>query len=74
MKRMIRSVPEASGAEYQLWVELYPVQGPGDYYALKFSSIWTGAKQPEAAQCKGDFFLQREDLTVLKDLIEDVAR
>ena len=74
MKRMIRSVPEASGAEYQLWAELYPVQGPGDYYALKFSSVWTGAKQPEAAQSKGDFFLQRSDLAMLKDLIEDVAR
>ena len=72
MKRMIRSVPEASGAEYQLWMELAPTQSSGAEFFLKFSSIWTGAKQPEAAQSKGDFFLQRADLTLLKDLIEDV--
>jgi len=72
MKTMIRSVPEASGAEYQLWAELYPVQGPGDLYALKFSSIWTGAKDPAAAQAKGDFFLERENLNQLQNLIKDV--
>ena len=71
---MIRSVSEASGAEYQLWAELYPVQGPGDLYALKFNSIWTGAKDPGAAQAKGDFFLERKNLNQLQNLIKDVLR
>ena len=73
MKNMIRSVPEASGAEYQLWAELYPVQGPGEYYALKFSSVWTGGKDPGAFQSKGDFFLGAADLQRLRSLIEDAT-
>ena len=73
MKRMIGSVPEASGAEYQLWAALYPLQGPGDYYALKFSSVWTGAKDPGAFQSKGDFFLAPADLERLRSLIEGVS-
>jgi hypothetical protein len=72
MKTLIRSVPETSGAEYQLWAELYPVQGPGNLYALRFSSVWTGAKDPEAPQTKGDFFLERENLNQLQNLIKDV--
>jgi hypothetical protein len=74
MKVMIRSVPEASGAEYQLWVELTPAQASGDYYALRFSSIWTGAKDPDALQAKGNFFLERADLERLQTLIQDVLR
>ena len=73
-KKLIRSVPESSGAEYRLYAELYPVQGPGDLYALKFSSVWTGAKDPGAAQAKGDFFLERKDLQGLQALIEEVTR
>ena len=73
MKSMIRSVPEASGAEYQLWAELYPVQGPGEYYALKFSTVWTGAKDPGASQAKGDFFLDAMDLKRLRSLIDEVT-
>lgn len=70
MKQMIRSVAEASGAEYQLWAEVAPAQGPGELYAVKFTSIWTGAKDPQASQAKGDFFLERTDLKKLQALIE----
>jgi len=74
MKTLIRSVPEVSGAEYQLWGELYAVPNSNDLYALRFSSVWTGAKDPEAPQSKGEFFLQREDLARLDTLIKDVLR
>lgn len=74
MKRMIRSVPEASGAEYQLWMELAPTQSPGAEFFLKFSSIWTGAKDPSAEQAKGEFFLDREDINRMREMIQEVVR
>ena len=70
MKTLIRSVPETSGSEYQLWAELVPAQGPGELFCLRFSSVWTGAKNPAAAQIKGEFFLQQENLRQLKTMIE----
>lgn len=73
MKQMIRSVAEASGAEYQLWAEVTPAQGPGELYAVKFTSIWTGAKQPDAPQSRGDFFLDKTDLARLLELIKNVT-
>jgi hypothetical protein len=71
MKTMIRSVPEVSGAEYQLWAELSPVQGPGGLHRLHFTTVWTGAKQPEAPHNKADFFLERQDLHRLHDMIKE---
>ena len=74
MKRMIRSVSEASGAEYQLWAEIVPTQGDRDLFAVRFSSIWTGSRDPKASQAKGDFFLERQDLAKLHALIEEATR
>ena len=74
MKRMIRSVKEASGSEYQLWVEIAPTQGDQDLFAVRFSSVWTGARDPEGSQSKGDFFLDRQDLARLHSLIEEATR
>jgi hypothetical protein len=74
MKTMIRSVAEASGAEYQLWAEVSACQGSGDLFAVRFSSVWTGAKDPQAPQAKGDFFLERDDLHRLQRLIEEATR
>jgi hypothetical protein len=74
MKIMIRSVAEASGAEYQLWAELDRTQDQTGLFSLRFSSVWTGAKNPEARQVKGEFFLERENLHKLQNLIEDALR
>ena len=74
MKRMLRSVAEASSAEYQLWAEISPTQGDRDLFAVRFSSRWTGARDPEAEQARGDFFLARSDLAKLQELIEKATR
>lgn len=74
MKKLIRKVAEQSGSEYQVWAEIYPVQGPGNLFALKFSSVWTGARDPEAAQNKGNFFFERDDLDRLQVLIQEATQ
>lgn len=69
MKRLIQEVKEASGASYQLWAELVDCQHPSDYKQLTFSSVWTGAKNPEAAQRKGEMLLSPEALKNLQELL-----
>jgi hypothetical protein len=70
MKKLIHEVAEVSGATYQLWAELNDCYHPAGYKELRFSSVWTGAKDPEAPYNKGKFFLSPEALTNLKTLLE----
>lgn len=70
MKKMIHEVKEQSGNHYQLWAELTPCSHPEGYKALKFFSMYTGAKNPEVPWNKGQFFLPPESLQNLKDLLE----
>ena len=70
MKKLITSVQEQSGAEYQLWAELSDCPNPEGYKLLEFSSIWTGAKNPKLEKKKGRFFLSPEALVNFKELLE----
>lgn len=70
MKLLIHEVPETSGSTYQLWAELSPVTHPEEHYQLTFSSVWTGAKDPEAPQIKGQFLLGPAALDNLRDLLD----
>ena len=70
MKKLITSVQEQSGSEYQLWAEITDCSIPAGYKQLEFSSIWTGAKNPKLAQKKGRFFLSPEAFNNLKELLE----
>jgi len=74
MKRMLRSVAESKGTEYQLWAELTPCGCPGELYRFKFSSVWTGAKDPDASQSRAEFFLEKSDIMRLQKLFEDAVR
>lgn len=69
MKVLIHEVPEASGSVYQLWAELTAVDSPRDHQQLTFSSVWTGARDPEAPQIKGQFFLDQSSITNLRKLL-----
>lgn len=70
MKKLITTVPESSGAEYQLWAELTNVAVPAGHKTLVFSSIWTGAKDPKLAQTKSKFMLDTDSIANLKELLE----
>jgi hypothetical protein len=71
MKKLVSDVQEASGANYQLWAEVTRCQTPSNLVCLTFSSVWTGAKNPEAPQNKGQFFLDVNDVESLIDMLMD---
>lgn len=72
MKKLIHQVHEQSGKDYQLWAELTECARPEGFKALKFYSVYTGAKNPEVPWVKGQFFLDQEALHNLKNLLEGV--
>ena len=73
MKKMIHEVVEQSGNNYQLWAELTDCLRPEGYKTLKFTSMYTGAKNPEVPWNKGEFFLPPESLNNLKDLLAEAT-
>ena len=70
MKKLLHEVVETSGSSYQLWAELTVCPNPAGYRQLVFSSVWTGAKNPEAPQRKGEMLLSPEALKNLQELLE----
>jgi hypothetical protein len=71
MRKLIRDVQEARGSNYQLWAEVTRCQNPSDMISVSFSSVWTGSKNPEAPQSKGQFFLHIDDVDSLIDMLQD---
>lgn len=69
---LIHEVKETSGSTYQLFAELTRVDSPADHYTLTFYSVWTGAKDPEAPQVKGQFMLGPDAIANLKELLGTV--
>lgn len=72
MKKMIHEIKEQSGNDYQLWAELTECARPAGVKALKFYSVYSGAKNPDVPWNKGQFFLTPEALNNLKDLLEGI--
>jgi hypothetical protein len=70
MKKLIHEVEEQSGNNYQLWAELTECARPEGYKALKFYSMYTGAKNPEVPWNKGQFFLPPKAVKNLKELLD----
>jgi hypothetical protein len=71
MRKLIRDVKEARGESYQLWAEVTKINNPLNTVCLQFSSVWTGAKDPGAAQSKGQFFLDLDEVDSLIDMLQD---
>lgn len=69
MKKLIHEVKEQSGNDYQLWAELTDCLRPEGYKSLKFTSMYTGAKNPEIPWNKGEFFLPPNAIDNLKELL-----
>lgn len=69
MKQLINEVEESSGNVYRLFAEITDVPNPAGYKQLKFTSEWTGAKNPKLSYDKGHFFLSPEAFANLKNLV-----
>jgi hypothetical protein len=70
MKKLIHEIPETSGSKYQLWAELIPCYHPSDCKTLAFSSVWTGAKNPNEHQNKWQVMLAPDAIKNLIELLE----
>ena len=66
---VISDIPEVHGSNYQTHAEIIPCITPADTVCLRFSSVWTGAKNPTAPQVKAEFFLDSQALHRLVDLL-----
>lgn len=71
-QRLIKQIPEAHGSTYQIWAEIIPCSIPQDTVCLRFSTQWTGARDPEARQIKGEYFLDSSARSQLMDLLQQV--
>jgi hypothetical protein len=69
MKKLIQQVDEQSGSIYQLWAEVTDCLRPEGYKSLKFTSVYTGSKDPDKPWVKGQFFLSPEAFDNLKELL-----
>ena len=67
---LIHEVKETSGSTYQLFADLKTMDSPVGHYMLTFYSVWTGAKDPEAPQVKGQYMLGPDAIDNLKELLE----
>ena len=70
MKKLIHTVEEKSGNCYRLWAELIDCDSPQGVRQLKFTTQWTGAKDTEREDVKGEFFLDPESLVRLQNLLQ----
>ena len=71
MRKLIRDITEARGEHYQVWAEVTSINTPQNTVCLQFSSVWTGARNPEAPQSKGQFFLSLDEVDSLIDMLQD---
>jgi hypothetical protein len=66
-KVILQEIQEQSGSVHKLIAETVPVVG--GYTSLTFSTIWTGAKNPDEPQIKYRVHLTEESKKRLKELL-----
>ena len=71
---LIKSVPEAHGNDYEVWAEIIPCTIPRDTVCLRFTTTWSGARDPEARQVKGEYFLDAQARDALMKLLSGVSQ
>lgn len=72
MKRIIQETTEESGSVYQNIVEVKSLIFPAEFKQIEFSSVWTGAKNPEEPQKKYSILLNKEGIQNLKELLNSI--
>lgn len=68
-RTLITETKEPHGSTYQLWAEIIPCKKPQDTVELRFSSIWTGAKNAEEPQVRGKYLLDTTAIDNLRRLL-----
>ena len=68
-RRLIHDIEESHGSHYQLWAELVSCAHPTDNVELRFSSVWTGARNPDREQTRARFLLSPSALANLQQLL-----
>lgn len=67
MKVILQEIKEESESLHKLYAETSPCIG--GYTTLTFSTVWTGAKNPDEPQIKYRVHLTEEGLKKLKELL-----
>jgi hypothetical protein len=69
MKTLIQETPEESGSKYQIYVEVKDSIHPTDKKHLLFSSVWTGAKNPQEHRTQYEVMLDQNGINNLKTVL-----
>ena len=70
MKKLITKISEGRGTFYETWAELQVCTRPHNTACLRFSTVWSGAKNATQAQTKSEFFLDSEGRQQLRELLD----
>jgi hypothetical protein len=69
MKILLQETPEESGSKYQIYVELKESIHPTDKKHLAFSSVWSGAKNPQEHRIQYEVMLDENGINNLKTVL-----
>jgi hypothetical protein len=69
MKILLQETPEESGSKYQTYVEIKDSMHPTGKKHLAFSSVWTGAKNPEEHRTQYEIMLDENGINNLKTVL-----
>lgn len=68
-RTLITATSDPHGSDYQLWAELITCERPSDMVELRFSSTWSGAKNPQEMQVQGQYLLDATAIDNLRRLL-----
>jgi hypothetical protein len=69
MKTLLQETSEESGSKYQIYVEVKDSIHPTDKKHLVFSSVWTGAKNPQEHRTQYEVMLDQNGINNLKTVL-----
>lgn len=68
-RTLITETSDPHGRDYHLWAELIPCKRPEHTVELRFSSTWSGARNPEESQIQGRYLLDATAIDNLRRLL-----
>ncbi len=68
-----REVRLASASNFETFLTVRELSTPADTVELKFETVFSGAKDPQARQTKAQFFINRHDLKSIELALSGLA-
>lgn len=68
-RTLITETSDPHGSRYQLWAEIIECERPKNTIELRFSSLWSGSKNPDDTQVRGRYLLDATALDNLRRLL-----